>query len=328
MPNQTTSFPSWENPMGTDGFEFIEYAAPDPVALGALFEQMGFAAVAKHRSKNVVLYRQGDINFIINGDPDSFAQSFAQLHGPSICAIAFRVKDAAIAYKQAVTLGAWGMPGQAGVMEVNIPALQGIGDSLLYLVDRYGDWSIYDIDFVPLPGVAQKPSGAGLIRVDHVTHHVHRSRIQEWADFYEHLFNFRKVLDFEDELTGLKSRVMTSPCGKIRILLNASSEDSSESPEDLDASRDEGITQVALATLDIFAAVEALRRQGVEFQDTPDRYYDTMDRRLPGNSELLERLRRQRILIDAASTEDGGLGLRSLTKPVIGSLVFEIIQHQ
>ena len=155
----------WDNPLGTDGFEFVEYAAPDPAALGRLFEQLGFTAIARHRSKNVLLYRQGEINFIVNAEPGSFAQAFARVHGPSICAIAFRVKDAAAAYRRATEQGAWGVEAHPGPMELNIPAIKGIGDSLIYLVDRYArdgtGVSIYDIDFVPFPGVDQHPRGAG-----------------------------------------------------------------------------------------------------------------------------------------------------------------------
>ncbi len=205
----------WDNPQGTDGFEFIEYAAPDPAALGRLFEQMGFAAIAKHRAKNVLLFRQGEINFIVNAEPGSFAQAFARVHGPSICAIAFRVKDAARAVARCVEQGAWAVEAHPGPMELNIPAIKGIGDSLIYLVDRYpGNGtgvSIYDIDFVPLPGVDQHPSGAGLTYVDHLTHNVHRGRMEEWAGFYERLFNFREIryFDIEGKLTGLKSKAMT-----------------------------------------------------------------------------------------------------------------------
>ncbi len=220
----TAAAPSlWENPLQTDGFEFVEYAAPDPAALGVLFEQMGFSAIAKHRSKNVLLYRQGDINFIVNAEKDSFAQGFARVHGPSICAMAFRVKDSAQAYGKLIEQGAWGVEAHPGPMELNIPAIKGIGDSLIYLVDRYpgkgSGVSIYDIDFVPFPGVDQHPQGAGLIAIDHLTHNVHRGRMDEWASFYERLFNFREVryFDIEGKLTGLKSKAMTSPCGKIRI---------------------------------------------------------------------------------------------------------------
>src|ERR1700741_4281863 len=202
------------NPMGTDGFEFVEYTAPDPAALGALFERMGFAAVAPHRSKRVTLYRQGDVNFIVNAEKDSFAQGFARVHGPSVCAIAFRVKNAAFAYKRALSLGAWGVENKVGPMELNIPAIKGIGDSLIYLVDRYGPHgTIYDVDFHFLPGIEAQPKGVGLTYIDHLTHNVHRGRMDEWADFYERLFNFREIryFDIEGKLTGVKSKALTSP---------------------------------------------------------------------------------------------------------------------
>jgi 4-hydroxyphenylpyruvate dioxygenase len=327
----------WDNPLGTDGFEFIEYAAPDPVALGRLFEQMGFAAVAKHRSKNVLLYRQGDINFIVNAEPDSFAQSFARVHGPSICAIAFRVKDAALACASAVKHGAWGVENRPGPMELNIPAIKGIGDSLIYLVDRYpgspanagGQVSIYDIDFVPLPGVDQHPQGAGLTYIDHLTHNVHRGRMGEWADFYAGIFNFRELryFDIEGKLTGLKSKAMTSPCGKIRIPINESSDDKSQIQEYLVAYRGEGIQHVALGTRDIFATVEQLRRQAVVFQDTPDTYYDLLATRLPGHTEDEARLRKNRILLDGAPVDNEML-LQIFTSTVIGPIFFEIIQRK
>jgi len=323
----------WDNPLGTDGFEFIEYAAPDPAALGALFESMGFAAVARHRSKDVRLYRQGAINFVVNGEPGSFAQSFARVHGPSICAIAFRVKDAAYAYAKCVENGAWGVEAHPGPMELNIPAIKGIGDSLIYLVDRYpGNGtgvSIYDVDFVPLPGVDQHPAGAGLSTIDHLTHNVHRGRMAEWSSFYERLFNFREIryFDIEGKLTGLKSKAMTSPDGKIRIPINESADDKSQIQEYLVAYRGEGIQHIALGTEDIHATVEALRARGVAFQDTPDTYYEALPARLPGHKEDAERLRRNRVLIDGAPAKDEML-LQIFTSTVIGPIFFEIIQRK
>lgn len=321
----------FENPMGTDGFEFVEYAAPDPAALKALFEQMGFTAVARHRSKRVTLFRQGDINFIINEEPDSFAQSFARIHGPCICAMAFRVRDAAFAYKRAKELGAWGVTNNVGPMELNIPAIKGIGDSLIYLVDRYGDkGTIYDVDFQPIPGVDQNPKGVGLSYLDHLTHNVHRGRMKEWADFYERLFNFREIkyFDIEGKLTGLKSKAMTSPCGKIRIPINESSDDKSQIAEYLDAYSGEGIQHVALGAEDIYKAVEGMMARGVPFQDTIDTYFDLIDKRLPGHGEDVERLRRLRILIDGAPTEGQGLLLQIFTNTVIGPIFFELIQRK
>jgi 4-hydroxyphenylpyruvate dioxygenase len=322
----------WDNPMGTDGFEFVEYAALDAKALGGLFETMGFKAVARHRHKDVTLFRQGDVNFIINGEPGSFGQSFARIHGPSVCALAFRVKDAAAAYERAVGLGAWGVQAQPGPMELAIPAIKGIGDSLIYLIDRYPEkdagHSIYDVDFRFFPGADPRPAGAGLTHVDHLTHNVHRGRMKEWAGFYERLFSFRETryFDIEGQLTGLRSKAMTSPCGKIRIPINESADDSSQIQEYLDAYRGEGIQHIALSTNDIHQTVDALRRQGVAFLDTPDTYYDRVDQRLPAHGEDLERLRRNRILIDGSP--GGGLLLQIFTKTAIGPIFFEIIQRK
>jgi 4-hydroxyphenylpyruvate dioxygenase len=321
----------WDNPMGTDGFEFIEYAAPDPAALGQLFQTMGFTAVARHRSKDVTLYRQGDINFIINAEPDSFAQAFARMHGPSICAMAFRVRNAAQVYKSATANGAWPYQGPVGPMELNIPAIKGIGDSLVYLVDRYGArGTIYDVDFVPIEGADQQPAGAGLTYIDHLTHNVHRGRMSEWADFYERLFNFREVryFDIEGKLTGLKSKAMTSPCGKIRIPINESADDKSQIQEYLNAYRGEGIQHVALGTEDIYSTVELLRGNSVRFQDTPETYFEQIDSRLPEHGEDIDRLRRNRILIDGGPDQGGGLLLQIFTDTVIGPIFFELIQRK
>ena len=323
----------WENPLQTDGFEFVEYAAPDPAALGVLFERMGFSAIARHRSKDVLLYRQGDINFIVNAEKDSFAQGFARVHGPSICAMAFRVRDSAHAYRKLVDNGAWGVEAHPGPMELNIPAIKGIGDSLIYLVDRYpiaGDGvSIYDVDFVPFPGVDQHPRGAGLVSIDHLTHNVHRGRMDEWASFYERLFNFREVryFDIEGTLTGLKSKAMTSPCGRIRIPINESSDDKSQIQEYLVAYRGEGIQHIALGADDIYETVSMLRRRNVAFQDTPDAYYEALGARLPGHKEDTERLKEQRILLDGAPAKDEML-LQIFTSTVIGPIFFEIIQRK
>ncbi|CAD6524179.1 4-hydroxyphenylpyruvate dioxygenase [Paraburkholderia sabiae] len=330
---------TWENPVGTDGFEFIEYTAPDPVALGKLFEQMGFTAIAKHRHKDVTLYRQGDINFIVNAEPDSFAQRFARLHGPSICAIAFRVQDAAKAYKRALDLGAWGFDNKTGPMELNIPAIKGIGDSLIYFVDRWrgkngatpnsiGDISIYDVDFEPIPGANPNPAGHGLTYIDHLTHNVHRGRMQEWAEFYERLFNFREVryFDIEGKVTGVKSKAMTSPCGKIRIPINEEgSETAGQIQEYLDAYRGEGIQHIALGSSDIYKTVDGLRSSKITLLDTIDTYYELVDRRVPNHGEPLEELRKRKILIDGAHDD---LLLQIFTENQIGPIFFEIIQRK
>src|SRR5262252_3488744 len=289
------------NPMSTDGFEFVEYAAPDPAALGALFETMGFVKVAQHRSKDVSLYRQGDGNFILNAEKDSFAQGFARVHGPSICAIAFRVKNSAMAYRRALSLGAWGVEGKVGPMELNIPAIKGIGDSLIYLVDRYGErGTIYDVDFEYLPGVPRQPKGVGLTYIDHLTHNVHRGRMAEWAEFYERLFNFREIryFDIEGQVTGVKSKALTSPCGKIRIPINEEgNEKAGQISEYLDTYHGEGIQHIAMGARDLFKTVDALRASGVKLLDTIDTYYELVDKRIPGHGESVAELKKRRILI-------------------------------
>ena len=221
----------WENPLGTDGFEFVEYASPHAEDLAQLFTRLGFSAVARHRSKKVTLFRQGDINFILNAEPNSQAERFTTIHGPSANAIAFRVRDAAQALHALVAGGAPPVESGAGPMELRIPAIEGIGGSLIYLVDRYGDQTIYDVDFRPLAGVDQHPQGVGLTYVDHLTHNVERGNMEKWAAFYERHFHFKELryFDIEGKLTGLRSRAMTSPCGKIRIPINESADDRARS---------------------------------------------------------------------------------------------------
>ena len=321
-----------DNPMGTDGFEFVEYAAPDPQLLRELFERMGFPVVARHRSKDVTLHKQGDINFIINAEPDSFAQKFAREHGPCACAMAFRVKDAAYALERAIELGATACPTSAGPMELNIPAIEGIGGSRIYLVDRYGDRTIYDVDFVFEDGWQEKMKAvdAHLTYIDHLTHNVRRGHMDTWAGYYEKLFNFREIryFDIEGKVTGLVSRAMTSPCGKIRIPINESQDDKSQIEEFINDYKGEGIQHIALGSADIYRTVDALSANGVPFQDTLDTYYDQLGARVPGHGEPLEALRQRRILVDGAPTEGQGLLLQIFTRNVIGPIFFEIIQRK
>ena len=329
----------WDNPMGTDGFEFVEYAAPDPEAMGALFERLGFSAIARHRHKKVTLYRQGEINFIVNAEPDSFAQRFARLHGPSICAIAFRVRDAAAAYKRALELGAWGIDKQAGPMELNIPAIKGIGDSLIYLVDRWRgkngarrrrhrQHQHLRRRLRAAPGAAQNPLGHGLRHIDHLTHNVHRGRMNEWAEFYARLFEFREVryFDLEGQVTGIKSKAMTSPCGKIRIPINEEGNDAQgQIQEYLESYRGEGIQHIALSSDDLHRTVDALVASGIKLLDTPDTYYELVDSRIPGHGESLEALKGRRILIDGAP---GDLLLQIFSENQLGPIFFEFIQRK
>ena len=323
------------NPMRTDGFEFVEYAAPDPELLRRLFENMGLPAVARHRSKNVTLHNQGDINFIINAEHDSFAQKFARAHGPCACAMAFRVADAGFAFSRALELGAKPGPATAGPMELNIPSIEGIGGSLIYLVDRYGERTIYDVDFVPVAGAAARVASAGstaepvgLTRVDHLTHNVRRGNMNLWAGYYEKLFNFREIRYFsiEGKETGLFSRALTSPCGKIRIPINESQDDKSQIEEYLNEYKGEGIQHIALGTDDIYRTVDALRKRGVEFQDTPATYYEGIDARVLGHDESLIELQRRSVLIDGNAAS--GILLQIFTKNAIGPIFFEIIQRK
>ena len=316
------------NPMGTDGFEFVEYAAPEPESLRRLFESMGLPAVARHRSKNVTLHRQGDINFIINAESDSFAQGFARAHGPCACAMAFRVADARFAYARALELGAKPGPVTAGPMELNIPSIVGIGGSLIYLVDRYGERTIYDVDFVPVAAADPLSSPTGLLRIDHLTHNVRRGNMNVWSGFYEKLFNFKEIRYFaiEGKETGLFSRALTSPCGKIRIPINESQDDKSQIEEYLNEYKGEGIQHIALGTDDIYGTVDALREHGVQFQDTPDTYYEGIERRVAAHSESVAELERRRILIDGSLSS--GILLQIFTKNAIGPIFFEIIQRK
>jgi len=322
----------YDNPLGTDGFEFVEFTGPDPLALGQLFEDMGFTAVARHRSKNVLRYKQGDIDFILNMEPHGQAAEFRGAHGASINAMAFRVRDAAAALRLALQRGATQATGAIGPMELNIPVIEGIGGSFLYLVDRYGAQEIYDVDFVAIPGAAEREQAgsAGLTYIDHLTHNVNRGNMKTWADFYQRVFNFREIryFDIEGKATGLFSKAMTSPDGKIRIPLNESQDDKSQIEEFLHAYKGEGIQHVALGTGDIYATVDRMRARGVKFQDTPDSYYEALDGRVAGHGEDLTRLRERRILIDGAPTQGQGLLLQIFTQNAVGPCFFEIIQRK
>jgi 4-hydroxyphenylpyruvate dioxygenase len=322
----------FENPLGTDGFEFVEFTSPEPDRLKGLFELMGFTAIAKHRSKNVLLFRQGDINFILNMEPSGQPAEFRKAHGPSANAMAFRVKDAAKAFRMAVERGATPVTGPVGPMELNIPAIEGIGGSHLYLVDRYGAQEIYDVDFTPIPGAneAMAKNAKGLTYIDHLTHNVFRGRMATWADFYERIFNFREIryFDIEGQQTGLFSKAMTSPCGKIRIPLNESQDEHSQIEEFLREYHGEGIQHVALGADDIFHSVETMREAGVKFQDTPETYYEKLDARVPGHGENLQRMRADKILLDGAPTEGQGLLLQIFTENMIGPIFFELIQRK
>jgi 4-hydroxyphenylpyruvate dioxygenase len=326
-----------DNPMGTDGFAFVEFADPQPERLHALFRRLGFTAVARHRRRPITLYRQGDVDYLVNEDPDSHAMRFAAVHGPCAPSMGFRVVDAAAAHRRAVGLGATAAGPADGDPTLDVPALRGIGDSLLYLVDRHGaKGSPYDGDFDWIGARDPHPPGTGLFYIDHLTHNVGRGRMDVWAGFYERLFNFREIryFDIKGEYTGLYSRALTSPDGRIRIPINESADDTSQIAEFLRDYRGEGIQHVACGCRDIDASVAALRDAGLAFMPAPpDTYYRRVAERVPGHGEDVARLRQAGILIDGAGADPvAGTPARVLLQifsaTVIGPIFFEFIQRK
>jgi 4-hydroxyphenylpyruvate dioxygenase len=323
----------FDNPIGTDGFEFVEFTGPDPQAIAREFEAMGFTAVSRHRSKNVLRFKQGDINFLLNMEPSGQPADFRAVHGPSANGMAFRVKDAQHAYQEAIRRGAKPVDMPIGPMELDIPCIEGIGGAYIYLVDRYGAQSIYDVDFRPIEGADDAANGVGLTYLDHLTHNVERGNMARWADYYERIFNFREIryFDIEGKVTGLFSKAMTSPCGKIRIPLNESKGEEGkvdQIQEFLQRYRGEGIQHIALGSDNLYATVDQLRARGVALQDTIETYFDLIDQRLPGHGEPVDELRKRRILIDGGPTEGQGLLLQIFSKDAVGPIFFEFIQRK
>jgi 4-hydroxyphenylpyruvate dioxygenase len=324
----------FDNPMGLEGFEFVEFASPTPGVLEGMFEALGFTKVATHRSKDVVLYRQGEINFIVNNEPASVAWYFAAEHGPSACGMGFRVRDSHKAYKHALAQGAQPVDLPPGPMELKLPAIKGIGGAPLYLIDRYGDGtSIYDIDFKFVDGVDRHPKGHGLKLIDHLTHNVYRGRMAYWAAFYERIFNFRELryFDIKGEYTGLTSKAMTAPDGRIRIPLNEeASKSTGQIEEFLMQFNGEGIQHIALLTDDLRSTIDSLRRAGVPLMTPPpETYYEMLEERLPGHGEDVASLRSRGILLDG-TTENGQqrLLLQIFSGTVLGPVFFEFIQRK
>lgn len=324
----------FENPLGLDGFEFVEWASPTPNVLEPLFEKMGFTKIAVHRSKDVTLYRQGEVNYIINNEKGSQAAYFAEEHGPSACGLAFRVKDAHKAYELALAKGAQPVDIPTGPMELRLPAVKGIGGAPLYLIDRYGDESsIYDIDFNYLDGVDRNPKGCGFNIIDHLTHNVYRGRMDFWANFYERIFGFREIryFDIKGEYTGLTSKAMTSPCGKIRIPLNEeSSKGGGQIEEFLMSYNGEGIQHVALSCDNLIGCLDDLKSNGVPLMTPPpETYYEMLEERLPGHGEDVHALQSRGILLDGSTTEgDPRLLLQIFSDTLVGPVFFEFIQRK
>jgi 4-hydroxyphenylpyruvate dioxygenase len=324
----------FENPMGLMGFEFVEFASPKAGLLEPLMEQLGFIKVARHRSKDVDLYRQGDINFIINREPKSAATYFAAEHGPGACSMAFRVKDSHKAYYRALEMGAQPVDIPTGPMELRLPAIKGIGSAPLYLIDRFEDGkSIYDIDFEFIDGIDRHPVGHGFKLIDHLTHNVYRGRMAFWGSFYERIFNFREIryFDIKGEYTGLTSRAMTAPDGKIRIPLNEEAKGSGGQIEEfLMQYNGEGIQHIALLTDNLMDSLDKLRAAGVPLMSTPSStYYEMLNERLPSHGETVSELQTRGILLDG-STEGGStrLLLQIFSQTLLGPVFFEFIQRK
>jgi len=323
----------FDNPMGLDGFEFVEYAARERGILEPVFSMMGFSHVASHRSKDVDLWRQGGINFIINYETGSPAAYYAEEHGPSACGMGFRVRNAAQAYERALALGAQPIDIPVGPMELRLPAIRGIGGAIVYLIDRYEDGAaIYDIDFDYLEGADRHPEGCGFQLIDHLTHNVYRGRMDYWAGYYEKLFNFREIrhFDIKGEYTGLTSRAMTAPDGKIRIPLNEEAGSQGQIEEYLMAYNGEGIQHIAFACDDLPACWDRLKANGLAFMTPPpDAYYEMLEERLPGHGEVVSELQSRGILLDGATDNgDPRLLLQIFSETLIGPIFFEFIERK
>lgn len=313
----------WENPIGLDGMEFLEFAAPDPDEMERLFYRLGFKMIAKHKNKNVFLYRQGKVQFVLNKEPNSFAEKFYKEHGPSICATGFRVKDAQHAFSETVKRGAKPCTDE---QSHSFSTIYGIGDSAVYFVDKYEELASYSEDFMFFEN-EPKTIGFGFKYVDHMTNNVPKGEMSKWCNFYESIFNFKEVrfFDIKGQKTGLNSKVMRSPCQKIVIPINEPTEGKSQIQEYLDEYHGSGIQHVALATDDIIETVRQMRKQGIEFLDTPDSYYDMINERVPNVTEDIEVLRDLKILVDG---DDEGYLLQIFTKNLIGPIFLEVIQRK
>lgn len=318
------------NPAGTDGFDFLEFTTTNPQKLSEQFISMGFHPVATHTSHPVTIYQQNDIRFIINLTPNSMASKFANLHGACVSAMGFRVKDAKAAQQHAMRNGATAYLANEETAIYDMPAIYGVGNSLIYFVDYDNNTSNYAHQFSALPSSQQQQTNAGLTYIDHVTHNLYRGNMTKWADFYTSIFNFREIryFDIEGKVTGLKSKAMTSPCGKIRIPLNESSDDKSQIEEFLKDFNGEGIQHIALGTNEIYETVSTLRQNNLEFLETPETYFDLIEKRLPNHGEPVEHLRKHRILIDGDTINDKRLLLQIFTQNMLGPVFFEIIQRK
>jgi len=319
-----------ENPAGTDGFEFVEFAHPDPKVLRDLFARMGYTHTATHRTKAVELWQQGDITYVLNAEPDSFAARFVEKHGPCAPSMAWRVVDAQHAFAHAVSKGA--EPYEGDDKTLDWPAIKGIGGSLIYFTDQYWDTSPYNEEFDWVS--AAHPEGVGFYYLDHLTHNVFKGNMDVWFRFYGDLFNFREIrfFDIEGKFTGLHSRALTSPCGRIRIPINEDRGETGQIVNYLKKYNGEGIQHIAVGARDIYGAVDAIAERGVRFMPgPPEAYYRQSFERVPGHEEPVDRMKKHGILIDGEGVVDGGetrILLQIFSKTVIGPIFFEFIERK
>ena len=317
---------SKNNPCQLDGFAFVEFSAPDKACLDRQFQNMGFEATAHHTSLDITLYQQGNIQFIVNAAPHGQAQKHAQTHGAGACAMGFKVANAEQAFAYAIAHGAVPFH-EEGPVKHGLPGIEAIGGSVIYFVDHKHqafakEWK-NNSNIPPIPPI-------GLIHIDHLTHNVFRGNMDKWAQFYESIFNFHEIRFFNitGQMTGLISRALASPCGKIKIPLNESKDDHSQIEEFLHDYHGEGIQHIALSTDNIYHTVPKLKEQGVRFLDVPDTYYDMIEQRIPWHQEPMEKLREHRLLIDGEQDPKSGLLLQIFTENVFGPVFFEIIQRK
>jgi len=311
--------------IATDGFEFVEFTSPDADGMAATFELLGFTAVSRHPTRDVVRYKQNDINFLLNREATGQGADFRSAHGGSANGMGFRVHDAETAYETAIARGAIPMDPAPTSLGQGARTLQGIGGSVLYLVEKDQAWA----DWTALPGAEKESENeVGLLYLDHLTHNVRRGEMRTWSGFYGKVFDFteQKYFDINGSATGLVSQAMIAPDRKIRIPLNESKDDQSQIEEFLREYGGEGIQHLALGVRDIFETVELLKERGVKFQDTIDTYFDLIDKRIPGHGHDVDRMRRNRILIDGSEAE--GLLLQIFTQNLFGPIFFEIIQRK
>ena len=319
-----------KNPAGTDGFEFVEFAHPEPQVLRDLFGSMGYSLTAKHKSKDIELWQQGDITYVINNESGSHAMDFVEEHGPCAPSMAWRVVDAGHALRHALSKGAEEYTGSGKVMDV--PAIVGIGGSLIYFIDKYYETSPYNEEF---DWVADAhPEGVGFFYLDHLTHNVFKGNMDVWFRFYGDTFNFKEIrfFDIEGKYTGLFSRALTSPCGKIRIPINEDRGETGQIVNYLKKYKGEGIQHIAVGTSNIYDSTDAIAANGIRFMPgPPEMYYRKSYDRVVGHDEPLDRMKKHGILIDGEGVVDGGetkILLQIFSKTVIGPIFFEFIERK